>query len=79
MGRGKAIALARTKVPKGAHLALPVSKLLSSVPLSPLKLVALSACERDYERDASYPPTHTPAGVISFEHQKSSLDTGSTE
>lgn len=52
-GGGKVIALARTKVPKGAPLALPVSEFLSSFPLYPLKL---SVCKCDYELGASYPP-----------------------
>lgn len=55
-GGGKVIALARTKVPKGAPLALPVSEFLSSFPLYPLKL---SVCKCDYELGASYPPPNT--------------------
>lgn len=77
-GGGKVIALARTKVPKGAPLALPVSEFLSSFPLYPLKL---SVCKCDYELGASYPPppTHTPAGVGGFEPPKRSSDTAGTE
>lgn len=55
-GGGKVIALARTEVPKGAPLALPVSEFLSSFPLSPLKS---SVCKCDYELGASYPPPNT--------------------